>query len=401
MEMMKVFLLTCSTLLMLNMAGCREEPNGNDDDDTGTALTDFYFGADLSYVNQILDHGGVYKDQGEVRSPYRIFKDHGNNLVRLRLWHNPEWTKDVYDPKGTVEYNGLEDVAKAIALSKEQGMQVLLDFHYSDSWADPGKQEIPAAWQGIRDIAVLKDSVYQYTFKTISYLKARDLVPELVQVGNEINCGMFTTAAPVGFPTCNACNGQWQQLGDVLNSAIAGVKDATTTATVKPKILLHVADPKNLEWWFDNIRDNGKVTAFDIIGFSYYPLWHTTVAPQQLQATVAALKSRYQKPLMILEMGYPWSTANNDSYNNIFGSQTPISGYPFTKEGQLEMLKFVTQAVASGGGVGVVYWEPAWISSQARDQWGQGSSWENTTFFDFDGNTLPSIDYTKHTYQVK
>jgi arabinogalactan endo-1,4-beta-galactosidase len=399
MVMMKTVWLIFSTLFLAIDMSCQEgqELNG---DDTGTPA-DFYFGADLSYVNQILDHGGVYKDNGEVRDPYRIFKDHGTNLVRLRLWHDPEWTKDVYTPRGTVEYNGLQDVSKAIQLSKDQGMQVLLDFHYSDAWADPGKQEIPKAWINIRDLAVLKDSVYQYTFKTVSYLKGKNLLPDLIQVGNEINCGMFITAAPAGFPTCNSCSGQWQQLGDVLNSAIAAVKDATSTSPVKPKILLHVADPKNIQWWFDNIRDNGKVTAYDIIGFSYYPLWHTTISPQQLQGTVSSLKTRYQKPLMILETAYPWSTQNADSYNNIFGSQTPINGYPFTKEGQHEMMTFITQAVVSGGGVGVVYWEPAWITSQTRDLWGQGSSWENTTFFDFDGNALPSIDYTKHAYKLK
>jgi arabinogalactan endo-1,4-beta-galactosidase len=398
MAMMKTAWLIFSTLFLAIDMGCQED---HDPDDGTAALTDFYFGADLSYVNQILDHGGVYRDQGEVRNPYRIFKDHGTNLVRLRLWHNPEWTKDVYTPKGTVVYNGLADVTKAIQLAKEQGMQVLLDFHYSDSWADPGKQEIPKAWINIRDIAVLKDSVYQYTFKTINYLKGKNLLPDLVQVGNEINCGMFITAAPAGFPTCNACNGQWQQLGEVLNSGIAAVKDAAATSTVKPKILLHVADPKNLQWWFDNIRDNGKVTAYDIIGFSYYPLWHTTVAPGQLQATVSSLHARYQKPLMILETGYPWSTENNDSYGNIFGSQTPINGYPFTKEGQSEMLKLITQSMVSAGGVGIVYWEPAWITSEARDLWGKGSSWENTTFFDFSGNPLPSMDYPKYAYKVK
>lgn len=398
MEMMKSMCLIFSTLLLLVSTGCRDDSKVEDET---AVLNDFYFGADLSYVNQILDHGGVYKDEGEVRSPYRIFNDHGNNLVRLRLWHDPEWTKDVYTPRGTVEYNGLEDVAKAIQLSKEEGMQVLLDFHYSDSWADPGKQPVPKAWLGIRDVSVLKDSVYQYTFRTLNYLKSRNLLPELVQIGNEINCGMFTTEAPAGFPTCNSCNGQWQRLGEVINAGIAAVKDATASSATKPRIILHVADPRNLEWWFDNIRDNGKVTAFDIIGFSYYPLWHTTVQVGQLQAEAARLKSRYQKPLMILETAYPWTTESNDSYGNIFGSQSPVAGYPFTKEGQMEMMKTITQSMISAGGVGVVYWEPAWISSQARDLWGQGSSWENVTFFDFSGNVLTSIDYMKHAYKAK
>src|SRR5690349_2827865 len=167
---------------------------GNDDEDPPVDpprdLTGFYFGADLSYVNQILDHGGVYKDGGATKSPYQIFKDHGTKLVRLRLWHNPAWTKTVYTPAGDQLYNDILDVAKAIQLSKAQGMKVLLDFHYSDSWADPGKQEIPAAWQNIKSIDVLKDSVYNYTKKTLQYLDDKDLMPEFVQIGNETNCGM-------------------------------------------------------------------------------------------------------------------------------------------------------------------------------------------------------------------
>src|SRR5436190_1187500 len=107
----------------------------------------FYFGADLSYVNQILDHNGVYKDNNSTKDPYQIFEDHGTNLVRLRLWHNPAWTKDVYGASGTQLYNDIKDVENSIGKAKTEGMKVLLDFHYSDSWADPGKQEIPLAWQ--------------------------------------------------------------------------------------------------------------------------------------------------------------------------------------------------------------------------------------------------------------
>jgi len=117
-------------------------------------------GADLSYVNQILDHGGIYKDSGEIRDPYRIFRENGTNLVRLRLWHNPVWTKEVYGDQGTQLYNDLADVEKSIEAAKTQGMAVLLDFHYSDTWADPGKQIPPAAWKNIRDLDVLRDSVY-------------------------------------------------------------------------------------------------------------------------------------------------------------------------------------------------------------------------------------------------
>jgi arabinogalactan endo-1,4-beta-galactosidase len=359
----------------------------------------FYFGADLSYVNQVLDHGGVYKDKGEVRIPYRIFKDRGANLVRLRLWHNPLWTKEVYGDDGTQLYNDLADVEKAIGLARAQGMEVLLDFHYSDTWADPGNQKIPQAWKDITTIAVLKDSVYNYTFQTLQYLDDKGLMPELVQIGNETNCGMLYSNALSGFPACNVCDGAWQNMGAVVNSAIAAVNEVAASSTVKTKIILHVADPKNVEWWFDNMTTKGGVTGFDIIGFSYYPLWHTTVSLDQVSDKIAAFKSKYDKDVMILETAYPWTTAASDSYSNHFGSEAPIAGYPYSKQGQYDLLKKITQEVYDGGGIGVIYWEPAWISSAMKDLWGTGSSWENNAFFDFDGNTLQAIEYMKADYK--
>ena len=155
---------------ILSVTACKEEPANpieEEEEEEEVEEGPFYFGADLSYVNQILDHNGVYKDEGEVRDPYRIFSDRGADLVRLRLWHNPEWTKTVYEPAGDQMYNDLYDVERAIAASKKEGMAVLLDFHYSDTWADPGNQKVPAAWVNITDINVLKDSVYDYTFKSV------------------------------------------------------------------------------------------------------------------------------------------------------------------------------------------------------------------------------------------
>lgn len=395
-----IFVLMFCTFFLANCQPDVELPADDTPEDT---LWDFYFGADLSYLNQILDKGGVYKDQNEIRSPYKIFKDHGANLVRLRLWHNPEWTKEIYGTSGQPLYNDLKDVEKAIRLSKEQGMEVLLDFHYSDSWADPGKQEIPKAWQAIQELSVLKDSVYEYTFKTLSYLNNKSLMPELVQIGNETNCGMLYTDALAGFPSCNVCSGaQWQRLGEVINSAIKAVNDVKSSSSVKTKIILHVADPKNVEWWFDNITGLGSVTGFDIIGFSYYPLWHKTVSVETLSESVSKFKTKYGKPVMILETAYPWTTDRKDNYNNHFGGETPLAGYPFSVQGQSDLLKKLTQEVIDGGGSGIIYWEPAWISVPSlKDQWGAGSSWENNTFFDFEGGTLQSIDYMNHDYKQK
>jgi arabinogalactan endo-1,4-beta-galactosidase len=274
----------------------------------------------------------------------------------------------------------------------------LLDFHFSDTWADPGKQYIPAAWKDIVDIDVLKDSVYNYTLKTLQYLQGKNLLPEFVQLGNETNCGMMYSDALPGFPSCNVCNGSWENMGAVLNAGVKAVRDVATTSTIKTKIILHVADPKNVEWWFDNIKSKGKITDFDVVGFSYYPLWHTTVPLDQISNRVLAFKSRYSKMVMILETAYPWTTAAADSYNNHFGNITPLSGFPYSQHGQYDLMVKLTQEVKDGGGDGIFYWEPAWISSPMKDLWGTGSSWENCAFFDFDGNRHKGFDFMKFEY---
>jgi arabinogalactan endo-1,4-beta-galactosidase len=354
----------------------------------------FYFGSDLSYANQILDKGGVYKVNNTVKDPYQAFKDMGTTLVRFRLWHTPSWTKNVYDPAGPQMYNDLKDVEKGISKAKAEGMAVLLDIHYSDTWADPGKQEPPSAWKNITGNAILKDSIYQYTSKVINYLKSKSLQPDMVQIGNETNCGMMFSNAPAGFPVSNVCNNQWAASGEIYNSAIKAVRDISTDI----KVILHVADPKNLDWWFGNMTSTGKVTDFDVIGFSYYPIWHTTIGLSQLSGTVKNLKTKYKKDLMILETAYPWTTDADDSYNNIFGGQSPVGGYPFSQQGQRDIMITIVKAMKDAGGMGVVYWEPGWITSNLKDQWGTGSSWENCTFFDYDGNAHAGSEYMKHEY---
>lgn len=139
----------------------------------------FYYGADLSYVNEMLDCGAVYKDENNtITDPYKIFKDAGTNLMRVRLWNNPTWTN----------YSNYEDVKKTIQKAKAQGMRVLLDFHYSDTWADPGAQIIPTAWESeIDNKEALGELLYNYTYQTLNNLASANLLPEIVQIGNEIN----------------------------------------------------------------------------------------------------------------------------------------------------------------------------------------------------------------------
>ena len=154
-------------------------------------------------------------------------------------------------------------------------------------------------------------------------------MPELVQIGNETNCGMLyehNGGVVYGFPSCNGCSGQWGNLRSVISSAITAVRDVSVASGHKTKILLHVADPVNVDWWFDNVVNGGQLIDFDIIGFSYYPIWHTGVSIPQLSDKVAGFKSKYGKDVMMLETAYPWTNAGNDSYNNAFGSQAPLAG---------------------------------------------------------------------------
>ncbi len=361
----------------------------------------FLFGADLSYVNQILDHGGEYKDDGAARDPYKIFADRGTDLIRLRLWHNPVWTKEVYNPEGQQLYNDLKDVERSIARARQEGMKVMLDFHYSDVWADPGNQAIPAAWLDIKELSMLRDSVYKYTRKTLEYLDQKGLMPEFVQIGNEINCGMLYeyNEEPVpGFPAGNSCKGQWSNLTAILNSGIKAVREVSAVSTVKSKIILHIADPGHVVSWFNNVAGGGVVTDFDIIGVSYYPIWHTGTSLDALSDRIAEFKNTFDKDVMIVEAAYPWTRLGNDDYNNIFGAQAAVTGFPFSPEGQLAMMQTITQEIVDGGGIGIVYWEPGWISSDIRDLWNTGSSWENCAFFDFQGEPLPVMNYMTHEY---
>ena len=128
-------------------------------------------------------------------------------------------------------------------------------------------------------------------------------------------------------------------------------------------------------------------------------MWHTTIAYYNITTIVADAKVKYNKDVMILEFAYPWTKENADSYGNLFGNQDPVSGFPYTLEGQKDLLIDFTQQMVTIGLSGIIYWEPAWITSQMKDLWGTGSSWENCTFFDFDGNALPAFDYMTYRYQ--
>lgn len=343
----------------------------------------FYFGVDLSYVNEMEDCGAVYHVEGQARDPYEIFADYGANLVRVRLWHNPDWT----------EYSTLEDVKRSLQRAAELGMSTLLDFHYSDTWADPSKQIIPAAWAHISDPEALADEVYSYTYNTLLELDARGLLPDIVQVGNEINSEMLRAEDAPGYPI------NWQRNAALLNRAILAVRDVGAVASHAPRVMLHIARPEEVEGWL-LAAERAGVADYDIIGLSYYVGWsnHTI---QTVAGIVNGLQYRFGKEVIVAETAYPWTLESvRESAGNILGRDFLADGYPATPAGQRQFMTDLTQAVISSGGLGVIYWEPAWVSTGCFTLWGQGSHWENATFFDFrQDNTLhEGIEYLRHDY---
>ncbi|OJW30160.1 MAG: hypothetical protein BGO54_00765 [Sphingobacteriales bacterium 46-32] len=344
---------------------------------------EFSMGVDLSYVPQVEDYGGRYRDSGQQRDPFRIMHDHGANTVRLRLWHTP--TQIAALNNGRMYYD-LPGIAASIRRAKNAGMAVNLDLHYSDTWADPAHQQTPAAWASL-NLDLLSDSVYNYTLRVLQYLQAQDLVPEMIQVGNETNNGML-------WPLGKAENGQFQQFARLLKSGIKAVRDFSQSSSIKPLIILHEAQLPTADYWMQQLTSNG-VTDFDILGLSHYVKWSTTPDMAAVESTIRALKTKYGKAVMIVETAYPWTGNNADNYTNIISATDILPGYPATPDGQYRYMKDLVKAIRNGGGTGVMYWEPAWISSRLNDGWGTGSAWENNAFFDFEGNTLPVIGFMK------
>ena len=352
-----------------------------------------YFGADLSYVNQMEDCGVVYKEQGQPKDVFQIFADHNCNLVRLRLWHTPSW----YDTLNTgMRYSDFADVRKSIIRAKSAGMKVLLDFHLSDTWADPGHQLVPKAWLGAVDnLPLLKDSVYNYVSKTLLDLNSEGLLPEIVQIGNETNRGILLS------PPIDAAGWSlnWSRNSQLFNRAIQAVRDVESSTGKAVKVALHIAGPMNVGWLMEGFWANG-VKDFDIIGLSYYWAWHKPTNILDAGNVVAEMRQKYpDKAVMIFETGYPWTLQWNDDASNIINEIHPDYA-PASPTNQRKWLVDLTQEVINKGATGVVYWEPAWQSSLCWTPWGQGSHQEHATFFDFQNNLLTGggIDFMTHNY---
>ena len=388
--MMRTTWILILTSMLLTVCSSSPSSSEKEPDDDPVIPSKFVMGADLSYVNQILDHGGIYKDGGVEKDPYQIFADKETTTARFRLFHDPQWIKQAYGDENKQLYHNFDDVALGIQRAKDQGMEVLLDFHYSDIWADPANQEVPAAWEG-ENFEAVKDSIYDYTYAMLSKLNADGLLPEMVQIGNETNSGMVH---PYGEVYGDAT---WQKLGELINSGISAVRSIENETGEEIKVMLHIAQPENVSYWFGQITNVGGVEDFDVVGFSYYTPY-SDLPLNEISTYVESFRNNFEREVMILETAYSWTFEGADDYSNLFYTESLSEGFPATQEGQRDFMIELVNQVKEGGGSGVFYWEPAWITSNMKDLWGTGSSWENNALFDFQGNAHIGFEYMSHDY---
>lgn len=385
MKKIKQLIVACCSLALYTMiVSCQSEtsvdlsPMATSIDYEGftrssaNVLPTFIKGADLSYVNELEDCGVTYTEDSVAVDPYTLFNNYGANLVRLRLWHNPTWTN----------YSNLSDVKRSIRRARTLGMAVLLDFHYSDTWTDPEKNWVPAAWASVvNDTTALADSVYNYTYSTLVSLKKSSLLPVAVQIGNETDYNILVSDSSELKPI------NYKRNVKLFNAGLQAVADFNSYYNRDIKTVLHVAKaPSDAMSWVTNLKNNG-ILNFDMLGLSYYPQWQS-YTPSDLGTFTAQLYSTYGIKLLVAETGHIWTRAWKDYCHNLMGLMA--TGYPDKPCPQLQkdFLIDVKEAVRNNGGAGVIAWEPAWVSASNVTLWGVGSNWENVAFFDFNNELL-------------
>ncbi|KAB8183138.1 glycoside hydrolase family 53 protein [Microbispora catharanthi] len=337
-----------------------------------TTLT--MLGADVSSVQRSLDLGAKYYDAGGAqRDPLDILKGIGVNYVRLRIWNNP-----------VSGYNNKAKVLQYAKTVKAKGLKLLVDFHYSDTWADPGKQYKPAAWAS-HGIGQLQTDVYDYTYDVCSSLKAQGTTPDSVQIGNEINVGMLWDDGKV-------VNNDFTNLSLLLKAGY----NATKACNSGTQVIIHTADADSdahARWFYDGIRAKG--VSWDITGLSYYCMWHGTLS--NLYNVISDVRSRYGKPVVIAETAYPFTADNADWEGNSVTSG--CAGYGLTWQGQGAEFAAVQNTARNAGAIGVFYWEPTWYAVPGNG-WdpaninGTGDGWDNMAVFNWTGHLNPNVRWT-------
>ena len=369
---------------------------------------DFYRGMDASAV-LALENSGVkyYNFDGEEQDVFMTLARAGVNYIRLRVWNDP------YDENGNGYGGGNNDVATAIALGQrasKYGMKVCIDFHYSDFWADPKKQFVPKAWEGM-DIEEKSDALYNFTLESLTQLLDAGVDVGMVQIGNEINNGMSGET--------DAAN-----IRKLLTAGSKAVREAAANSGKEILVAVHytnIDDMKKLDTLLTGLQV--KEIDYDIVGLSFYPYWHGTMA--DLKNAIIHIRDTYGKKVYVAENAYCYTAEDGDgSANSVEGNDDLAEGYSASVQGQANEVRDVCAAASEAGAEGVFYWEGTWIpvgpaDADNSDLWekygsgwassyasgydpkdaGQyygGCSWDNQAMFDFTGHPLASLNVFKY-----
>lgn len=375
-----------------------ELPTGSQNLRTRGLMAEFIKGMDVSTIEEVERCGGRFYDNGQEGELLSILKRYGTNAVRLRLWNDPY--SETKKPYGA----GTNDLAVTVRIAKRalaQGMQFLLDLHYSDFWTDPGKQIKPKAWAGYDDDQ-LEQAVYDYTCRVLLTLKKENAFPTMIQIGNEVTNGLL-------WP-----NAKMPAYDNIARFISAGIR-AVRAVDAKLPIMIHLDNGGNNELyrdWFDHYMERGE--DFDIIGLSYYPFWHGPLSG--LADNMKDISERYQKDVIVAEVSMGYTMEDYQAYEKLAAEERKGMAtkaelaekvpYPMTPEGQRQFMEEVMQVirdVPNGRGKGFFYWEPAWLPvpgsgwatpeslAYIGDKGPCGNEWANQALFDYDGNALPAL----------
>ncbi len=357
-------------------------------------------GADVSTLLEVEERGGKFFDlDGTPGEAMEILKRHGFGLIRLRLWNDP------YGEDGTPYGAGTCDLERMAVLAKRArtlGFQWLLDFHYSDFWADPGKQITPKAWRGLDEDGLVR-AVHDFTLECLAGLGSRGLMPDIVEVGNEITNGLLW---PIGRRP------DYRAIARLVNAGIRAAREADPHI----RIMLHLDNGGSnalYREWFDSYFENGGED-FDLMGLSYYPFWHGPM--EGLGENMRDMAERYGKDLVVAETSMGFTLRDYAEFECLAPAErkgmaaTPRLAaridYPMTAEGQSAFLRDLwdtVRGVPGGRGLGFIYWEPAWIpvpgsgwASPAAlaftgEQGPGGNEWANQALFDYAGRANPAL----------
>ena len=356
-------------------------------------------GMDLSSLLEVERCGGKFYDQGKNKDAVDILKSYGMNLARLRLWNDP------FAENGASYGGGGGDIETVLTLAKraqEKGIGWFLDFHYSDCWADPGKQTVPKAWKGM-NARELERAVYDYTAEILERCARERILPQIVSVGNEVSNGLLW---PVGKTPA------YENVARFISSGIRAVRACAPEA----EVMIHLDNGGNnglYREWFDSYLENGGED-FDYIGLSYYPFWHGTLS--MLENNMRDIALQYRKKLIVAEISTAYTLKDYKDYEKLPDSRrkgmaarpelAKRASLDITPEGQAQFMRDALQLirrVPDGLGAGFCYWEPAWLPvpgsvwateeavAYMHEKGPGGNEWANQALFDYDGNALAAL----------